>query len=1178
MPLIKLGEATVIKPEDLLETSDIVSKADLELNEKMKKFAQDLKKIAPQASDFLYFTAVMMHAAEASLLDDEGNLRKNADGSDVNAAWEKVGGESIKWVCSDPSIKPYKNSNNDIFPESELKKAYHKWVGRPLCLDHKSSSVDMIRGVIVDTYWDEPKKRIIALCALDKKNYPDLARKVTSGYATNVSMGTAVGRAVCTEDGCHRVARVESDFCDHMRKRSCYGEVNLDLSPIELSLVVTGADPKAKVKHIIAKDLSEARKAASALQNYLDGKISLASAEDDAEIGYIKDELAKLNDRVAKLASSLEEQSDSDENDAVGPTNSTAEFKDELLQDGQPLSAPEANISYADVIQDAQSKLSSINQTLNNLSKLSSLHNSEGSTMTNREKTAWWQGTEEPTPGKPQYPVDPGEAQARPQDKHMVGQKPFPEVGPVDGMHPGYESHEGTEEERKRRLQRLAEAERREQIRRAAVEQAKKELEAKGYFQGTEEPTPAGKPQYPVDPGEAQARPQDKHMVGEKPFPEVGKVDGLYGDDLATKEKLSRASLKATFKKAKTNDGGLNKSASSWNVYAGDHLILTASVDEITRGNAETVYEAVATKDFGKSMIKKIVAEGFEAARMQFKGAQEVAPAPAAGGAPAGTPADEGEPVAPIAPEAPEESTVEDVLMKAQDSITEAIEMLGKGDAEIESDAEGLDEAVTAAPREEKGFAKSSLASMRKTVNSMLGEGFKEVIATLEAHKSELDTAKTVLASKYSTMDPQQKAYFLELVEQSVSASKKTTADSKELMEAFVRYAQGTEAVMRKEAQAVITPEAETQDTSTEEAGGAPVEPVFTTENVDEERTDEIFGANDGKPELFPEDEKVVRERKIQETPDKPSDRDRLVPGYEGSKGFEVGKADDSCAEDGCEVKDDEADAADLDLEKLPQNSTVVVDTDGSMEIKAENIDLTTKEGRAMYRTKLAQKGVQFSDMLGKAHPQGGATPEDIAKPEGDLLKVERIDEVSKAMNDLANMPPKVRKQAQEIVQLVNEGKIAKDEVDQLVSLGVDKDAVSYYKKYFAEAKDSESNEFAKLLTQEKMKASAAADLEVQTVKIKRAHDLAYQMRDKGMIETSQIPQQVDEIMSWNDQGFNSVKNIVAKQEVISKTASVPQVGLLHSEELILPSAAPAVQGGAELSAVLEAHFAGKRL
>jgi hypothetical protein len=89
-----------------------------------------------------------------------------------------------------------------------------------------------------------------ALFALDKKNYSDLARKVETGYANSVSMGTAVGRAVCTE--CGNVATTEKDYCKCIKSRSNYGEINLDLSPIELSLVVNGADHLAKIHNIVA--------------------------------------------------------------------------------------------------------------------------------------------------------------------------------------------------------------------------------------------------------------------------------------------------------------------------------------------------------------------------------------------------------------------------------------------------------------------------------------------------------------------------------------------------------------------------------------------------------------------------------------------------------------------------------------------------------------------------------------------------------------------------------------------------------------------------------------------------------------------------------------------------------------------------------------------------------------
>ncbi len=248
MAIIKYAETSIAI--DQVHSED-VALSDPKVRERFKKMASDLKKVAPKASDFTYFSCVMMHAAEASLVDNSGEIKKSASGQKIIAKWdinEKTG--SWKWSCSDPNTLPYKNRNGDIFPEIELKKAYRQWVGKPLCKDHNSSSVDGIRGLIIDTHWDDTNKRVIALCALDKKNYPDLARKVETGYATNVSMGTAVGRSICYE--CGNVARVEAEYCSHVKNRTTYGEINVDLSPIELSLVVTGADPKAKLRSIIA--------------------------------------------------------------------------------------------------------------------------------------------------------------------------------------------------------------------------------------------------------------------------------------------------------------------------------------------------------------------------------------------------------------------------------------------------------------------------------------------------------------------------------------------------------------------------------------------------------------------------------------------------------------------------------------------------------------------------------------------------------------------------------------------------------------------------------------------------------------------------------------------------------------------------------------------------------------
>jgi hypothetical protein len=179
MAFNKFGEATEIR----IESADsCIPEIDPEYLEQFRKTAASLKKIAPKAEDFLYFSAVMMHAAEAAALHEDGTPKLNAKGEAVAVGWDKSN-NTWRWTSNDPSIKPYKNSNGDIFPEEELVKAHKKWVHKPLCIDHKSSSVDHVRGFIVDTYYDRNLKRVIALCALDKAGYPQLARNVATADA-----------------------------------------------------------------------------------------------------------------------------------------------------------------------------------------------------------------------------------------------------------------------------------------------------------------------------------------------------------------------------------------------------------------------------------------------------------------------------------------------------------------------------------------------------------------------------------------------------------------------------------------------------------------------------------------------------------------------------------------------------------------------------------------------------------------------------------------------------------------------------------------------------------------------------------------------------------------------------------------------------------------------------------
>ena len=266
--------------------------ADVDVTNRFIKLAEQLKRIAPRSNDFTYFTAIFMHGAEASLVDlKTGEPKKDFSGKIITGGYD----DKWQWTCSDSSIDPYSNANGDIFPSAELKKAHSKWVGRPLCVNHQSSDIEGVRGIIIDTHWDEKYKRIVGLCAIDSKTYPDLAHKVKSGYSSNVSMGSAVGQALCT--ACKKVAITEKDYCDCIRTRKGQringvkvGEINLDLNPIELSLVVTPADQQAKVLKIIAS-----------MNNYADQRNSLLEEKDRAGM----DKLSQLDSSVKNVETQL---------------------------------------------------------------------------------------------------------------------------------------------------------------------------------------------------------------------------------------------------------------------------------------------------------------------------------------------------------------------------------------------------------------------------------------------------------------------------------------------------------------------------------------------------------------------------------------------------------------------------------------------------------------------------------------------------------------------------------------------------------------------------------------------------------------------------------------------------------------------------------------------------------
>ncbi len=775
MALLKFGENITFDTSNIQPASIIMQ--DDEMHTRFKKLAANIKKVAPKADDFLYFTAIMMHAAERSIYDDNGGLRKDANGADVTVKWDidpKTG--SWKWNCSDPTINPYKNNNGDIFPEKELKIAVKKWIGKPLCKDHQSNSVDGMRGILLDTYWDDKHKRIIALCALDKINYPDLARKVSSGYANCVSMGTAVGNSICTT--CGNVATTEAEYCDHVKNKTAYGEININLSPIELSLVVNGADTRAKVLEVLA--------AATDLSTNL-AKTGLTNAASQANILKLEAQFQKLSVRIDELEKEIRANGLDRENLLKENDNNSALKKAAHLEEKESESLLNL-IKY---------KMSDLEGTLQVIAKTLSM---EDLMPQDIKRKGYWQGTEEPKPGQSQYEKENADSIRDNQDTQMTG---LTNLGPVDGLPP-------QDLETKKKLARATVEERRN-LRAAAVERAKQSLKTStkvAYPQGTE-------PQktYPVDPG-AKVR-ETEFTINNN----MGKLDGLYPDDKELKAKLHRASLKAVLSKVANNAGNnkldiVNKD--------NNEVIFSATFAELA-GNKPTLYASIATEQFARQLMKTIKSVGVNETVKLYKGAQ-AAPAEAPVAAPEAAPPAVEEEVAAVIPEpdeapigeeagvASEEGAKQEAILAALEGLKDVLDttLAGIEQAEeplaeeseafpeelVASVAEETPEGGAEAAIEEMGRAASISTSDLKKVNIMLNAGladeFKKNAELLRTCKKEVE----LLLS--ATISNDNMGFFTKLAEEAKKDAVKAIKHAQTLKVAFVKYARGVYALDKR--------------------------------------------------------------------------------------------------------------------------------------------------------------------------------------------------------------------------------------------------------------------------------------------------------------------------------------------------------------------------------------------
>lgn len=1156
MAIYKFGEALTISANDIQNTDVIL--ANPEIEDRFTKFAKELKTIAPKAKDFLYFSAIMMHAAEAALLDEKGEIRKHADGTPITAKWEnavdKNGKPTVFWKCSDASIKPYKNKNGDIFSEAELLKAYKNWVGKPLCLDHKSASANDTVGIIIDTYYDYKNKNIVALCALDKINYPEMARKVASGYATCVSMGVGCGRAVCSEPNCYNVATIEAEFCHHMKNKTCYGEVNLDLNPIELSIVVNGADPKAKIRQVVA--------AANSIAKYIDQKDFIANNANSQNLMHRLDVLTKEIEEIKKQAS-------------------------------------EQNLNKKDleIISDDDSVLSFLSKLAHNVEELTNKVNGFIKENQMADKRGYWQGTEEPSPNQTKYQVDPMQKDLREkQDKQLTGASPFPNTGPVDGIHPGYSSFGESEEARKKRLKRASEEEDRKLRREAVLKKAKENLARKGWFNGGEEPTP-GKQQYPVDPMQKDLREkQDKHLVGQPPFPNVGPVDGLHPspssvdikDEAKRKEMLQRASYKARFFKGGT------ASTTRWEIHDGDKLILTATLQDMFGDKADFHYDQFASQDYAKKLMKKIRAEGVEAVSNMIKKAQ----APAA-------------PATPIAPQTPAEPSPEGMSPEGMDAgqddggsgdpsenLPEIIDEIEGKLTDLRQGVNALTEKGVGDGTDLQGFkdltdagalppTQATALAMERKLHGYLVSGMKETYAKLADLKNDFNKIQEIAVIAKERNEFKKHANdFKSTIKESMIDANNLFADVITLKQAFLNYARTRNTMIKRAEMASKQFQKKAQSRTdvmsdptkpvegriysvgdpfmpsdatpgvpyhAQQGSAAPITqktqtrnppktPQTPKEKIDSKTVDEKlpapYGDRSGLEKMLESGAGAIRGQdfsgKAQQTGTPTAQKGQVVSNTSGvpTQKIQGAKADDGEDENDLKMNSDGS------IEGTPEEV-------GKAMKESKALDLSTKEKRAEARVKLAQKALKFSDMLkpDDVHRSGYNFDAD-PKPSGNLAHIETLEETHNAMMSLVNAPPKVRKTAEQIRDLIAQGSMDETMFPGLIAEGIDPEAIKYYKTYLAQSKDGGSQYAADLL-KDYGKKKAAEDQEAVRVKVARVYEVIQEAVEKGAISGDKVTKkaQFDQLMKFNDENFEHFASWISGLPGIKKSASIPNIG-----------------------------------
>jgi hypothetical protein len=1082
------------------ETSNLL--ASPHIIERLNKHAKTVQALAPKSDDFLYFSIIFLKAAEASLINEYGDLR--AVGSEK--AWG-YWDDNYKWHGN---VKPHRNNNGDIFPESELKKAARDWIGTPLCVDHKSDSVDGIRGIILDTYYDEKLKQVVGLCALDKVNYPDLARKVSTGVVRFGSMGTAVEISVCTE--CQQQAKTAKDYCGHILNRSAWGEVNIGLKPIEYSLVVQPAEPGAILLRCFAsigthkdelqsyglKDVNTFikglnTKQADSLDRLLNSVCGSGGCSIQQRKGVVTAFINHNGGMVKSAALSSEQSAEVSFAEALAEIKSATGQSPEQNPDlyepvyrafgrefpvGETFTSPDATVSDrggpATIVSPKDSEgTADYTGTGGNTTMMAGVtppSNSFGETggvgpesyafASEKNKTTTIATIKEEIMNE-----------SRLRKRAEMRRKVAYHFGGSEGVEPkGTYKDESATEKKTRELDKQMQVnpknlggademvpgdkEIKEKQKRANVSMKDRVNKQAYYFGGSDgvEPT-----------GTYKSEDYHKYWEGDKQMhvnpKNLGGTDGMVPGDKEIKEKQKRASysgpaLKTRFTQRRNIDGTINKAASKFEVFAGDKLVIATTASSIYGNKLNKYWDFLVSPEYGKKVVASIRENGVKhVAQLLTKSAQDM---------PAGLPGEEmGAAPMEAAPMEAASAPMEDLGLEEMSE-----EDVGGGDPKsvIEETFSAIEDAIAEAQEALKQLGDNG--GIEINVGDVGGD---------DAEK--LALSRNIIENlKVAVSDADQSADELAMISDTYDKYHRLTAKQKAELNSMTRLALKDSAEIIGETRALLSI-------------------AHTVANSFNKVAEYSEPAR--KPSNSSAQKAAPAKTGAKKVATKMSDEDTLI-----SEALELRKR---------------------------RRQALIAKAMEEEKVEEEDMSSSAHDGVGQHPTK-SNVTTNTAEEIATKQPSGSVTP---GKSSGG----------PNVSGDASYKGTPSRQLAEQSKPQINHADDSDDsddgDVDEAVEEVVE-DAVEKHEDDM-HGKASDSTVTAKV-KQAFLQKKASEEREKYRIKLRRAYDVSMEMQRKGMILSTKaaLDRQVDEVMSFDDNAFEAFKRSVANMRPIEnvKTAS----------------------------------------